>query len=1772
MSGGLGRATFVFDGDTTALEAAVSRGERIVRAGSDRIGGLARTGLAIGFGINTFNSGLVAARRTVDILAQGIVLFNAKLDNSTAIWDSFIKNGQNAREEVLKLFQIAKETPFSFEAVLKGVTVLRTLGDESLYTTENIRLFGDAAAATVDVTGSLSNGFKQTTFWIARFYQALQSGEPIGRATQRLAQLGLLTDQRKAQIELAQQVGASPDVVFSVFKEGLERFRGLQERQQRNFQTQISTFQDNLNLLSATAGRPIFDALVNSLIALNTQMGRPEAVQFARNLAAIAQVRINEVIRWLRDPTVQQNLRAWGEAARQFGSDFVTIGKAVVSAVLPIGQALGFVVSHLNALSRNHLGTFVVLAAAAAKFNRELRLAGGVLTGSVNLARPTRTADGSIATGGQAKQIRAARAVAEQTATDAALLAEQRLTVQQTASANAEALLIRRTDELTAARVRQSLATQQLGAADAKLQQARLVEQLTTANVNRLGGADAVRQNLKGLTVARTEYARATQEQARLDKIAAEAMSAQDVAARRYRLAAARYNETPTPSTDIAVRSAALQYDRAERMLDERRAEADRNRMAQAAARQRVSALTTSLGGDPLLAARALDQNEQASQRAAQASKSHAAALKDVENGNRSVIVSTDRRTRAEMALERQKIRTTEAERKHTEASERASAAMSTQTSRSIRLVEGLGMVAQVAAIAAAAYVAINALVRSITGQSIAANIADLLKYGDVYGKVRREVEEFAKAQRLSVTGEEDFRKAVDRSRQELEQRRARQKELGEQEGSGALNPFSEKDRATARRRAEALFREGPGFALKVDFDTEEARRNVDLLQKRYEEFIAYIKFADEENKRRQAGQGTFIGPLLPTPADAREAAAKKEIEKVGIKTPAEVLSFQTNTERLRTAGRDALNAYLSGFNTPLDFTIFKNLSDEVESSLLAATGQNKLDLSGMVVLGNMQPILARAVSEISNVGQVSEETMRDIERAMGGATASVKELLRAYQNLVNEANNVKAAQAGVSFSERNLADIRRRSRTGDPSLAPQAPIDPASFRGPARELEDAQTGVSRSNMPGRSEAARGLDELEKGLNDAQRIAKDTERAFDDMLQPLRDSGKAIAESASDAAAKWRGVADGMRAQIDAMTRASEKRRRAAEDAIKSEQKELNALQKEAQGVERAFGKQVEAIQRGIREMQKSAQAADRADQATIRTMQEGIKAIQDESSASAKAFADQIKTLSQEQAAIQENAARQAGAYQAILNGTLEYYLRENQVLDEQTQKIIAKWEAELSGARRLKDATSQVSRQADRQQRAALLAFDEQIARARAAGDAGQVAQLTRQRGQYQTRSSRETQLLRDRAAVAQDQLDARAEAMQREAEDVASQNRSQLAAVEERIKAKQKEAEVSAEEYRGRLDAAQKELEAFQEGARVRQEARQQAIEAEQAVLEKVQEEAKLAAEAYRDRIEGQQALIQNMQDEEEIRQRTDRDAIEAKQEELRQVEALGEFWAKFWKARADQNQAEITEIETRATAQKKIDTDRVDAAQKALDLGKAYWDGEEKAAQSTLDYWKTRLDLAKETYAIADSMVTAIRGQKSAQDDLNKSIEAMVTILSNAGLLPNKGRSYTDYTPWPEGTPPPAGYRIEYVRGQGGEPVRTIVWGTVPPAAPTTTVPTQGAAPPPPPTKSLSGGGGGGQLTAQSITFTDRALLSPPPPREPASVGRVGVTTDPLLTASAAGAGAMVYNQNGALIQNATIREDADVTKIADRIVEMQSAAMEQARRRYMKGFA
>jgi hypothetical protein len=146
-----------------------------------------------------------------------------------------------ARQRVAQLYKFTASTPFRLNGVVKANKTLQTLTGGMLATEAGMKLVGDSAA----VAGA---GIDETARSVGRLYDGLMSGRPVGEASMRLQELGLLSGRTRNAIESMQAANVSGLKVWSMVESELSRNKGAMKDLSQELEGLQSTLEDTQSL------------------------------------------------------------------------------------------------------------------------------------------------------------------------------------------------------------------------------------------------------------------------------------------------------------------------------------------------------------------------------------------------------------------------------------------------------------------------------------------------------------------------------------------------------------------------------------------------------------------------------------------------------------------------------------------------------------------------------------------------------------------------------------------------------------------------------------------------------------------------------------------------------------------------------------------------------------------------------------------------------------------------------------------------------------------------------------------------------------------------------------------------------------------------------------------------------------------------------------------------------------------------------------------------------------------------------------------------------------------------------------------------------------------------------------------------------------------------------------------------------------------------------------------------------------------------------------
>lgn len=265
-------------------------------------------------------------------LKESVIGTNATLERSTLQFTTLMKDSDAAKQHVQDLFAFAKATPFETGPIIEASRLMRTFGGAALDTKENLTLIGDASAATGAPINELG-------MWVGRLYANLKAGEPVGEASMRLMELGVITPETKGKLQDLAESTAPVGDKFKVLQDVLGNFSGAMEKQAGSWDGVMSTFSDTINLLTAETFKPFFELIRDGMAKVNEYLGSEGFTAFATNVSTAVRDYVVVGIELAKDAFA--SLQSYGDMLASRWADIVGVAQAVWRALGEVDVSAG---------------------------------------------------------------------------------------------------------------------------------------------------------------------------------------------------------------------------------------------------------------------------------------------------------------------------------------------------------------------------------------------------------------------------------------------------------------------------------------------------------------------------------------------------------------------------------------------------------------------------------------------------------------------------------------------------------------------------------------------------------------------------------------------------------------------------------------------------------------------------------------------------------------------------------------------------------------------------------------------------------------------------------------------------------------------------------------------------------------------------------------------------------------------------------------------------------------------------------------------------------------------------------------------------------------------------------------------------------------------------------------------------------------------------------------------------------------------------------------
>ena len=264
------------------------QGSADVNAGLKAIGAAASSLKGALAGIAAAVGGVMGLNAAI----QQSVRFNAQLEQQAVAFKTLLGNADAASRRMSELAKFAAQTPFELPEIVQASKVLQSLTNGALASGDGLRLVGDAAAAT-------GRPLEEVAMWVGRLYAGLQSGTPVGEATLRLIEMGLISGTTARKLNDLAESGQGAGEAMTILRDTFGKLGGAMADQSQTFNGLLSTLKDTFNMALADIGKPLFDGLkqgIGELIPIVENVGEKMSAWVGLAIQSFREGRLSEFI------------------------------------------------------------------------------------------------------------------------------------------------------------------------------------------------------------------------------------------------------------------------------------------------------------------------------------------------------------------------------------------------------------------------------------------------------------------------------------------------------------------------------------------------------------------------------------------------------------------------------------------------------------------------------------------------------------------------------------------------------------------------------------------------------------------------------------------------------------------------------------------------------------------------------------------------------------------------------------------------------------------------------------------------------------------------------------------------------------------------------------------------------------------------------------------------------------------------------------------------------------------------------------------------------------------------------------------------------------------------------------------------------------------------------------------------------------------------------------------------------------------------------------
>ncbi len=151
----------------------------------------------------------------------------AEREDLTTAFEVMLGSADAANKRMEELTDFAGRTPLTRDEIFRSSRVLQTFTGDALATAKGMELVGDVAVGT-------QTPLEETAMWFGRLYDGLESGRPIGMATNRLQEMGAISGEARDRIEKLGESGKDIAEIWPAVTKEFGEYNGMMEKMSDN--------------------------------------------------------------------------------------------------------------------------------------------------------------------------------------------------------------------------------------------------------------------------------------------------------------------------------------------------------------------------------------------------------------------------------------------------------------------------------------------------------------------------------------------------------------------------------------------------------------------------------------------------------------------------------------------------------------------------------------------------------------------------------------------------------------------------------------------------------------------------------------------------------------------------------------------------------------------------------------------------------------------------------------------------------------------------------------------------------------------------------------------------------------------------------------------------------------------------------------------------------------------------------------------------------------------------------------------------------------------------------------------------------------------------------------------------------------------------------------------------------------------------------------------------------------------------------------------------